>query len=138
MTNAEKIEWLNSYKEKAICIRVLEDDAEEPRETFGDAGQYYGRGYHNSDLYKSLKGKFQQIAKDKRAAVIHQKRVKASIEAVPDEECRQLLTLRYIEGMKWDDIAKVMTYEEGYIRNGKHKCALKYIQIPSQKEVKQS
>lgn len=128
----DKIDFLNTYNDMRMRIIRLDDDRAELEQTFGDAGCYYGKGYHNSRLYKSLKEQFHQIAEDKRAAVIHQRRVRASIEAVPDEEYRQLLTLRYIEGMKWNKIAKIMVYDEGYIKGGKHRAALLYVQIPSQ------
>lgn len=39
----------------------------------------------------------------------------AMIEAVPDERWRLVLTLRYIRGMSWDEIAREMHYERTQI-----------------------
>ena len=43
------------------------------------------------------------------------RQIRDAIEAVSDEKCRELLTHRYISGLKWYEIAGVMQYDQRWI-----------------------
>lgn len=55
--------------------------------------------------------------------------IKTVINAVPDTDERLLLTLRYIEFMKWEQIMEKMNFSETQVHRV-HRIALKNIIIP--------
>lgn len=50
------------------------------------------------------------IRRDTERLVRRVEEIRAAIEAVDDERCRLVLTMRYLTYMKWDDIACRMNY----------------------------
>lgn len=56
------------------------------------------------DLRKQLV----QVAKHKDAQC---RKIERMINRIPDEQIKELFSLRYLKGYRWDDISEIMNYE---------------------------
>lgn len=118
MKAKDELMKIRLYKRRIRSLELelerLRDELEEVRSTWPD-GQPHGTG--TSDPVGSKAGVIEKIEeceaeiRDARArAYIEQARLVMSIDRVKDPELNELLTLRYIEGRRWEEIAVEMGY----------------------------
>ena len=117
MDNEQKKEFLRSYLKAKNDVARLEAQLEELRlnQLMPGSINYDGMP-HGTDLrdlsdymarYDSIE---KAIIKARYWRIDAFQRVQASIEKLEDDREKELLTLRYLRGMKWEEIAVRMNY----------------------------
>lgn len=56
--------------------------------------------------------------------------IKKAISAVPDAKLRTLLSKRYVQGLKWEQIAVDMNHDYSYVVHNLHSKALHFVKVP--------
>ena len=111
MTNQEKIRYLRRYREGEQEIRQLERELEvwRSRAEKITPGGGEGGGGGRSDRIQSAVGmlvELQEKLADQLAALARMREeIVREIDRVEELRLRQILRMRYIDGMKWEEIA---------------------------------
>lgn len=139
--NDRKKEYLNQFKDnKEAAIRIekqieeLERREMSPRTSVIDL---YGRGAAIKDLsdYETKKEELvNEMHKSRYERISAYQEIFKAIEKLPNEQERQVLTLRYIRGFKWEKITMEMHLEWAQVHRI-HARALKHFQIPNEKMI---
>lgn len=138
--NEEKKEYLNKFMENKNALKRIEDQIREVElhETLPKMNNM-DNGSHGSSIRKDLSdyiAKKEELvsemmkARYRRVSVYND--VFHAIEEIPDERERSVLTLRYIKGLKWEEIALEMHVEWAQVHRI-HAKALKHFNIPKEK-----
>lgn len=136
MDNEQKKEFLWSYQRAKRDVARLEAQLEElhlnqlsPKAITYD-GMPHGTDLSDLSDYMVKYDKAKKIIIKARYQRIKAfQRVQDSIEALKDGREKELLTLRYIRGLKWEEIAVKMGYSWQHIHKI-HARALKNFRIP--------
>lgn len=137
--NEIKKEYLNSYR---WCMKALEQTDREITQLRLKAlpggisydGMPHGSGSNNADLsnYVSELDKYLQKFKAQRDALMSNlDAIIRAIDQVKDVRSRVLLRYRYVELRTWPEVAKLMGYDETYVKRDLHGAALRYFKVPT-------
>ena len=139
MTNQEKKKWLRRYLDLngAINQKILELDAvrslcEKVTPSYSGMPQAPGSSTKDNS-YLRLVTMSQKIDREIDQYVDMRKEIQTAINTVGDIRLRTILALRYINGMKFDEIAVKMNYDYTWIWR-LHGYALSKIKIPQQQK----
>lgn len=138
--NEIKKEYLNKYRENKEAVKRIEEQIKEfelhetsPRIISINMELHGSRVKKDLSNYVAKKdeliGKMIQ-ARYRRVSTYTD--IFQAIEEVPDERERQILTLRYIKCLKWEEIAVEMHVEWAQVHRI-HAKALKHFEIPAGK-----
>ena len=115
--NQKKIMWLSRYR--SICRRIRNklDNIERLHSietkitpTLSDMPKGGGQENKIESATESIIEIQSQIADEIRQLTFTRSEIENAIRAVPDENYRELLELRYIDGLTWEKIAVKMNY----------------------------
>jgi len=117
VTNQEKKEFLQQYRLAEMEEQRLEHEIERWRSRAEKVTPGYSKAPAGGGDGRSLEhtlehlGELAQELTDQRDKLIRLRReIGAAIDTVPDTRLRELLRLRYIEGMTWERVAVQMGY----------------------------
>lgn len=135
MDNKQKKEFLWSYQRAKRDVARLETQLEELRlNQLGPKAITYDGMPHGTELgdlsdYMAKYDEIEQaIIKARYRRISAFQWVRDSIEALEDDREKELLTLRYLRGMKWEEIAVNMGYSRRKIHY-LHGEALEHFEI---------
>ena len=136
MDNKQKKEFLWSYQRAKRDVARLEAQLEELRlSQLGPKAIAYDGMPQRTELgdlsdYMAKYDEIEQaIVKARYQRIEASQRVRDSIEALEDDREKELLTLRYLKGVKWEEIAVKMGYSWQHIHKI-HARALGNFKIP--------
>ena len=139
MTNQEKKKWLRRYLDLngAINQKILELDAvrslcEKVTPSYSGMPQQPGNSTKDNS-YLRLVTMSQKIDAEIDQYVDMRAEIQAAINTVSDIQLQTLLSLRYINGLSWEEIAVEMSYACSWVWK-LHGDALKEIDIPQQEK----
>lgn len=140
--NHKKIMWLSRYRSICRQLHSKYEELEKTRaletkvtQTLSDMP--HGGGGENS-IEAGTEKVFEiesQIADEIRQLTFTRSEIENAIRAVPDENYRELLELRYIDGLTWEKIAVKMNYTYKWVCTlhgkalGSVKISKEYIEI---------
>lgn len=133
--NEKKKLFLKSYLRDKQAVRRIEEQLAELRLSKLSPGMSMGDGMpHGSDMrdLSDYAAKVDELERElirKRYDRIQSfRKVQAAIEEIEDETEKDLLTYRYLKGMKWEEIAVEMGYSWQHIHKI-HAAALKNLKM---------
>lgn len=95
-------------------------------------------GGGGGDLLPQCVGKIMELEEELSAQIDRmvdkRREIEGAIAAVPNPQQQEVLSLRYIEGLSWEDIAERLKYDVRHIRRI-HGRALQAMQLPVSKNV---
>lgn len=136
--NEKKKEYLKQFQE---CVRAVRRIDEQIKELEADEmcppgisinGMPCASSFNNKDLsvYIAKKDKLlTDMIKARRRRIVVYQDIFARIESLQDEDEREVLTLRYIKGMKWETVACEKHVEWAQVHRI-HARALKNFELP--------
>lgn len=80
---------------------------------------------NKADAYIELGEKIK--AEKKRLDLVHAEII-STIAKVPSSELRTLLTNRYVNGCKWEEVARNQNYSESHVKGDMHARALRAVE----------
>ena len=86
------------------------------------------RGEHGEQL--ALVDAREETARELRRYCRLRAEIKKAISAVPDAKLRTLLSKRYVQGLKWEQIAVDMNHDYSYVVHNLHSKALHFVKVP--------
>lgn len=92
------------------------------KETPGGGGDVTA---NKADAYIELNNKIED--EQKRLALVHAEII-STISKVPSNELRTLLTDRYVNGCKWEEVARNQNYSESHVKGDMHARALRAVE----------
>lgn len=117
MTNQEKKEFLQQYRLAEMEEQRLEHEIERWRSRAEKVTPGYSQAPGGGGDGRSMEHTLERLGElaveltQQRDKLIRLRReIGASIDTVPDTRLRELLRLRYIEGMTWERVAVQMGY----------------------------
>ena len=136
--NETKKEYLDKFRENRDAVKRIEEQIKE-FEVFETSPKTNSMDVkiHGSSVTKDLSAYI--VKKNELVEKMLQARYRRlstyseifqAIEEVPDERERQVLTLRYIKGLKWEEIAVEMHVEWAQVHRI-HARALGHFKIPT-------
>lgn len=115
--NEKKKEYLRSYqkslkREERICEDIQELRARKmfPSCGMGDGMPHGSNQTDLSDYIVILDELMESLKQERLNGAIKRRRIEKSIQKLSDENEAEVLKLRYIKGMKWEEIALEMEY----------------------------
>ena len=96
-------------------------------------GMPHGSGGNGADLanYAAEFDKYEEKFRNQRRKILRMlDEILFAIECVEDVRSRVLLRYLYVELRSWDDIADLMNFSTGYIKQALHSKALQDFHIP--------
>lgn len=133
--NEQKKEFLLSYKKAKVAVGRLEEQLEELRlSKQGPSAINYGGMPHGTDIsdlsvYAVKLDEIEQgLIEARYERICAFQRVQNQIETMENEQEKNLLTYRYLRGMKWENVAVKMGYSWQHIHKI-HSRALKNLKI---------
>ncbi len=133
--NEKKKLFLKSYLRDKQAVRRIEEQLAELRLSKLSPGMSMGDGMpHGSDMrdLSDYTAKVDELERElirKRFDRIQSfRKVQAAIEEIEDETEKDLLTYRYLKGMKWEEIAVEMGYSWRAVHKI-HSRALEHLEI---------
>lgn len=134
--NDLKKEYLSKFRESKEAVKRIEEQITE-LERYESSPRTIDIGMHGSRARKDMSDyaakKDELISKMMQARYMRVSTytdIFQSIEDVPSERERQVLTLRYIKCLKWEEIAVEMHVEWAQVHRI-HARALKHFKIPT-------
>lgn len=117
MTNQEKKEFLQQYRLAEMEEQRLENEIERWRSRAEKVTPGYGKAPAGGGDGRSMERTLERLG-ELAGELTHQwdkmvrlrREIGAAIDTVPDARLRELLRLRYIEGMTWERVAVQMGY----------------------------
>lgn len=116
MTNQEKKEFLQQYKLAEIEEQRLEHEIERWRERAGKTTQRYslanvsGSDKRGDDVLVMLGDKARELTEQMEKLIKLREKIEKAINSVDEFNLRELLRLRYIDGLRWEEVAVRMHY----------------------------
>ena len=77
-----------------------------------------------AELVADVEAKDKEIVQQTRRLIREKEKIIRQIEQLPDQKYVDILFYRYVRLCKWEDIARVMSYAETYVRHALHAEAL--------------
>lgn len=121
-TNSDKKKYLNSYKWLKHRARSLELEIESIRSqytghaiTYSDMPKAHNVERDLSDYAAEVDELLSDVIRLRTEAVKAYRQIIKDIEAVDDMAERELMRLRYINGMTWSQIADKMHYSDRWV-----------------------
>lgn len=140
MTNQEKAAYLSKYRKAVNDIKIASEELQTWREIATRISPQYSGMPHGSDGSDKLQTAVLEIAELSESIEQHireakklRAQVQQVIDGVEDNTLHTLLTYRYIQGKKWEEIALLMCYDYRYVKK-LHKKALFAIQVKEDME----
>lgn len=130
MTPQDKVKFLSEYKDVMRSLQVEEQSTDTYLELLISNAQFAEKqGLKNADYMQATVEEYQQKkAKERARAKEYIKACEVAIQQVPNERQRKLLTLRYLEGLRWEDVAERMTYSVSQIHRI-HRAAITAVRL---------
>ena len=116
MTNTEKKRYLNSYlalrsRLKRLGLMYIQCDLDTMLPSIQSDGLPHAHNPHGLETYAQKRDKLERdIEKTRQELIDKLSEIVWNIEQMQDETERSVLYYRYIEGMKWDDVADTVGY----------------------------
>lgn len=116
MTSAEKKRYLGQYlsirsRLKRLGLMYVQCDLDTILPSIQSDGLPHAHNPHGLETYAEQRDKIEtDIERTKRLCLDKLSEIVWNIEQMQDETERSILYYRYIEGMKWDDIADTVGY----------------------------
>jgi DNA-directed RNA polymerase specialized sigma subunit len=116
MTNTEKKRYLNSYlalrsRLKRLGLMYIQCDLDTMLPSIQSDGMPHAHNPHGLETYAQKRDKLERdIEKTRQELIDKLSEIVWNIEQMADETERSVLYYRYIEGMKWDDVADTVGY----------------------------
>ena len=116
MTNQEKKKYLNSYlalrsRLKRLGLMYIQCDLDTMLPSIQSDGLPHAHNPHGLETYAQKRDKLERDIEHTRQELIDKlSEIVWNIEQMTDETERSVLYYRYIEGMKWDDVADTVGY----------------------------
>ena len=116
MTNTEKKRYLNSYlalrsRLKRLGLMYIQCDLDTMLPSIQSDGLPHAHNPHGLETYAQKRDKLERdIEKTRQELIDKLSEIVWNIEQMADETERSVLYYRYIEGMKWDDVADTVGY----------------------------
>lgn len=120
--NERKKEYLRSYiylkrKEQHIAEEI---EAVRTRYighaiTYSDMPKAHDSEHDLSDYIVEVDALLRTLQKRQAEAVVAYRQIEAAVERMEDPKEKELLRLRYLQDMKWEDVAERMTYDLRWI-----------------------
>ncbi len=114
MSSAEKKTWLNRYCLAGLAVQRLTEEiarweaqAVALTARYGEASGSSGEDSLQRAVEKMLELR-DELAADFRRQLTIRREIEEAIRALEDERLRELLRLRYLEGLTWDKVAERM------------------------------
>lgn len=133
--NEKKKLFLKSYLRDKQAVRRIEEQLAELRLSKLSPGMSMGDGMpHGSDMrdLSDYAAKVDELERELIQARYDRiqsfRKVQAAIEELEDETEKDLLTYRYLKGMKWEEIAVTMGYSWRAVHKI-HSRALEHLEI---------
>lgn len=133
--NEKKKEYLRSYqkslkREERICedIQELRDRKMFPSCGMGDGMPHGSDQTDLSDYIVILDELMEDLKQERLNGAIQRKKIERSICAISDENEAEVLRLRYIKGMKWEEIVLEMNYTWRWVHQI-HGRALEHLEM---------
>lgn len=130
MTPQDKVKFLSEYKDVMRGLQVEEQSTDTYLELLISNAQFAEKqGLKNADYMQATVEEYQRKkAKERARAKEYIKACEVAIQQVPNERQRKLLTLRYLEGLRWEDVAERMTYSVSQIHRI-HRAAITAVRL---------
>lgn len=119
MTNKQKKQYLNSYRYLLHRSNSIEQEIETIRSrytgraiTYSDMPGAPSESHDLSDYAAAVSDLVDALNSIRIQMIDSYQRISDSIEMMEDEQEKQLLRLRYLQGYSWKDVAKDMAYSE--------------------------
>lgn len=110
--NEKKKEFLRGYRkslkrEERICDDIQELRARKmfPSCAMGDGMSHGSNQTDLSNYIVILDEMLENLRKERRDGAVKRSRIETSIRALHDENEQEVLRLRYIKGMKWEEVS---------------------------------
>lgn len=141
--NEEKKEYLKKLRESKDALKRIEEQITE-FELHETVPQINGIDtiIHGSSMRKDLSDYIakkeelvNKMIKAKNEKINTYNNIFHAIEEIPDERERTVLTLRYIKGLKWEEIAVELHVEWAHVHRI-HASALRHFNIPKAEKIK--
>lgn len=133
--NEQKKEFLMSYRRARAAVGRLEEQLEELRlskqgpSAINYSGMPHGTDISDLSIYAVKLDEIEQgLIEARYERICAFQRVQNRIEAMENEQEKNLLTYRYLRGMKWEEVAVKMKYSWQHIHKI-HSRALKNLKI---------
>ena len=116
MTNQEKKRYLNSYlsiksRLKRLGLMYIQCDLDTMLPSIQSDGLPHAHNPHGLETYAQKRDKLERDIEQTRKELIDKlSEIVWNIDHMADETERSVLYYRYIEGMKWDDVADTVGY----------------------------
>lgn len=112
--NETKKEYLKGYSRAAVSIKMLKQEYVEIREEalslkaieYSDMPKSSGKKTDLSDTIVMLEKERDRIVKEIKQCYMQQIRIKNDIREMRSEKYINILTMRYIKNMTWEEIAE--------------------------------
>lgn len=136
--NEKKKEYLKQFQESIRAVRRIEEQIQELEademcpQAFCLNGMPAASSYNNKDLsvYVAKKDKLlSDMIRARHERIVLYQDIFNRIEKLPEEDEREVLTLRYIKGMKWEAVACHRHVEWAQVHRI-HARALKNFELP--------
>lgn len=134
MTNEEKKAWLSRYRLAGLEVRRLQGELArwEAQSTALTAryGVAPGRGGDDplQRAVEEILALQAELGEQLRKQVAIRREIEGSILRVEDERLRELLWLRYLEGLTWEKVAERMRCSYQWVHS-LHKDALSHVSL---------
>lgn len=134
MSSAEKKTWLNRYCLAGLAVQRLTEEiarweaqAASLTARYGEASGSSGEDSLQRAVEKMLELR-DELAEELRRQLAIRREIEEAIRALEDERLRELLRLRYLEGLTWERVAENMDYS--YVQTNRlHKKAVSELKI---------
>ncbi|MBR3445379.1 MAG: DUF1492 domain-containing protein [Prevotella sp.] len=116
MTNQEKKRYLNSYlsiksRLKRLGLMYIQCDLDTMLPSIQSDGLPHAHNPHGLETYAQKRDNLERDIEQTRKELIDKlSEIVWNIDQMADETERSVLYYRYIEGMKWDDVADTVGY----------------------------
>lgn len=136
MGTEEKKEYLKGYYYRTLEAKRISDRIDELRALqtgsairYSDMPKAHNTEHDLSDDLIKIDNEVTRLIKKKAQAIKEYKEIERAIETVEDEKERAVLKYRYLDCMKWEEIAVTMSYTFRYVTM-LHGIALQHFEIP--------
>lgn len=123
-------EYLQQYRESVLDTKNAISHIQELRALTIDLKDEHGYRIALDKAVANLVDAREQTAAELMRYCRIRAEIRKSIACVPDARLRMLLSKRYIDGLKWEQIAIDMSHDYSYVVHNMHSKALQYIQVP--------
>lgn len=123
-------EYLQRYRESVLDTQNAIAHIQELREMSIDLKDEHGQRIALDKAVANLVDAQEQTASELQRYCRLRAEIRRTIAFVPDAKLRMLLHKRYIQGLKWEQIAVDMNYDYSYVVHNLHSKALQLVKVP--------